>query len=71
MQFCDAHSHYYLLNHKARMMLLNFKDVEELKLIKDALYFYCYNLPSGDDTFKCYKLIGKFAEEIEYYETQK
>ena len=53
------------------MMLLNFKDVEELRLIKDALYFYCYNLPSGDDTFKCYKLIGKFEEEIEYYDTSK
>ena len=53
------------------MMLLNFKDVEELRLIENALYFYYYNLPSGDDTFKCRKLLEKFAEEIEYYETQK
>ena len=53
------------------MMLLNFEDVEELRLIKNALYFYCYNLPSGDDVFKCYRLIGKLAEEIEYYEIKK
>lgn len=53
------------------MMLLNFKDVEELRLIKDALNFYCYNLPSGDDTFKCRKLLEKFAKEIEYYEIKK
>lgn len=53
------------------MMLLNFKDVEELRLIENALYFYCYNLPSGDDTFKCRKLLEKFAEEIEYYEVKK
>lgn len=52
-------------------MLLNFKDVEELRLIKDALYFYCYNLPLGDDEFKCKKLLEKFSEEIEYYETKK
>ena len=49
------------------MMLLNFKDVEELKLIENALHLYCYNLPSGDDTFKCKKLLEKFSEEIEYY----
>lgn len=53
------------------MMLLNFKDVEELRLIKDALYFYCYNLPLSDDEFKCKKLLEKFAEEIEYYEIKK
>lgn len=53
------------------MMLLNFKDVEELRSIEDALYFYCYNLPSGDDTFKCKKILEKFAKEIEYYETNK
>ena len=53
------------------MMLMNFKDVEELRLIENALYFYCYSLPSSDDTFKCYKLIGKFAEEIEYYDTSE
>ena len=53
------------------MMLLNFKDVEELRLIKDALYFYCYSLPSGDDTFKCKKLLETFSEEIEYYEIKK
>ena len=53
------------------MMLLNFKDVGELRLIEDALYFYCYNLPSGDKTFKCRKLLKKFAEEIEYYEVKK
>lgn len=53
------------------MMLLNFKDVEELRLIEDALYFYCYNLPSGDDTFKYNKLLEKFAEEIEYYDTSE
>lgn len=53
------------------MMLLNFKDVEELRLIKDALYFYCYNLPLGDDEFKCKKLLEKFSEEIEYYEIKK
>lgn len=53
------------------MMLLNFKDVEELRLIENALYFYCYNLPSADDTFKCKKLLEKFTEEIEYYEINK
>lgn len=53
------------------MMLLNFKDVEELRLIENALYFYCYNLPSGDDTFKCKNLLVKFAEEIEYYDTSE
>ena len=41
------------------MMLLNFKDVEELRLIENALYFYRYNLPSGDDTFKCDDMITK------------
>ena len=53
------------------MMLLNFKDVEELRLIEDALYFYCYNLPSGDDTFKCKNILEKFAKEIEYYDTSE
>ena len=53
------------------MTLLPFKDVEESRLIENALYFYCYNLPSGDDTFKCRKLLEKFAEEIEYYEIKK
>ena len=52
------------------MMLLNFKDVEELRLIENALYFYCYNLPS-DDAFKYIKLLEKFTEEIEYYEIKK
>ena len=53
------------------MMLLNFKDVEELRLIKNALYFYCYNLPSGDDELKCKGLLEKISEEIEYYEIKK
>lgn len=53
------------------MMLLNFKDVEELKLIENALYFYCYNLPSDDDSFKYIKLLEKLSEEIEYYELNK
>lgn len=53
------------------MMLLNFKDVEELRLIENALYFYCYNMSSADDTFKCKKLLEKFTEEIEYYEIKK
>ena len=53
------------------MMLLNFKDVEELKLIENALYFYYYNLSSADDTFKYNKLLEKIAEEIEYYEIKK
>lgn len=63
------------------MMLLNFKDVEELRLIENALYHYlkfmdyCYDFSSDSDEWnkylKCKKLIEKFAEEIEYYEVKK
>ena len=63
------------------MMLLNFKDVEELRLIEDALYQYlkfmdyCYDFNSDSDDWnkylECKELIEKFAEEIEYYDTSE
>ena len=63
------------------MMLLNFNDVEELRLIEDVLYDYlkfmdyCYDFSSDSVDWKkyldCKKLIEKFAEEIKYYEIKK
>ena len=62
-------------------MLLNFKDVEELRLIENALYYYlkfmdcCYEFSSDSDDWNKYikfrKLIEKISEEIEYYEIKK
>lgn len=63
------------------MMLLNFKDVEELRLIGNALYHYlkfmdyCYDFSADSKDWnkylECKKLIEKFAEEIEYYEVKE
>ena len=73
--------HYYVLNHKGCVMLLNFQDVRELKFIENALYYYkwyiedMYDYDLDDSTFAKYQhcrlLIEKFAQEIKYYDTSE
>ena len=74
--------HYYVLNHKGCMMLLNFGSVNELKQLKEALEYYkeyLFEVWTNDETdaennekLKINKeLVQKIVKEIEYYDTSE
>lgn len=74
--------HYYILNHKGCVMLLNFDGVNELKQLKEALEYYkeylfevwCNNETDAENNKKLEdnkKLVQKIVKEIEYYEIKK
>lgn len=74
--------HYYVLNHKGCMMLLNFDGVNELKQLKEALEYYkeylfevwCNNETDAENIKKLEvnkKLVQKIVKEIDYYDTSE
>ena len=74
--------HYYVLNHKGCMMLLNFESVNELKQLKEALEYYkeyLFEVWGKDETdaenikkLEINKeLVQKIVKEIEYYDTSE
>lgn len=74
--------HYYVLNHKGCMMLLNFDGVNELKQLKEALEYYkeylfevcCNNETDAENNKKLEvnkKLVQKIVKEIDYYDTSE
>ena len=74
--------HYYVLNHKGCMMLLNFESVNELKQLKEALEYYkeyLFEVWGNDETdaenikkLEINKeLVQKIVKEIEYYDTSE
>ncbi len=74
--------HYYLLNYKGCVMLLYFKDENDLKVLLIAMGYYFHNEiaenPNKLSTrellaiaSRCIRIIDQLDKELEYYDTSE